>query len=70
MKKQLSIEEKQQVLLEVLKGNIGTGVATFGVEKEVAGPLVKKGIIHRDTFRYTGGCILTKQGIEHVNEGK
>ena len=60
MKKQLTIKEKQEVLLELLKNN-PEKKAYFGIEKEVALPLVKAGILHRDTYRYTGGCILNSK---------
>lgn len=69
MKKQLTIKEKQEVLLSVLKENIGKGIATFGVEKEVAKPLIAQGFIHKDTYRFTGGCILTKRGIQILSVG-
>jgi predicted transcriptional regulator len=66
--KQLSIAEKQEVLLAVLKDNIGKGIATFGVGKDVAGPLIKKGLIHKDTYKFTGGCILTAKGVLFVQK--
>lgn len=57
----ITIKEKQEVLINLLKEKIGTGVAIFGIEKEVALPLVKAGILHRDTYRYTGGCIIDRK---------
>lgn len=61
MKKQLTISEKQEVLLNVLRSN-KENFAVFGVEKEVVLPLIKRGLIHRDTFRFTGGAKLTMKG--------
>lgn len=60
MKTRLSIKEKQEVLLEILKNN-PERKAYFGIEKEVAEPLVKQGILHKDTWKYTGGCILNSK---------
>lgn len=56
----LSIQEKQEILIQVIREN-GPDVAIFGVEKAVAQPLVKKGILHKDTYRYTGGCKFAKR---------
>ena len=64
--KKLTIEDRQAVLLQVLKDNIGTGIATFGVTKDVVSPLIKQGLIHKDTYKYTGGCTLTKRGQNYV----
>lgn len=67
MKKLLSIEEKQGILMSVLceaMFNKPAGYAIFGIEKEVVKPLIKKGWIHADTFKYTGGATLTKVGEE------
>ena len=61
MKNPLSIKAKQDVLIQVLTEKQGTGEAIFGIEKEVAAPLVKSGILHRDTWKYTGGCILNSK---------
>lgn len=61
MKKQLSLKEKQDILLDVLKTN-GTDFAVFGAEKEVVKPLIKAGKIHADTYKYTGGARLTSKG--------
>ena len=63
----LTIEEKQGVLMSVLCEGIFNQpekYAIFGIEKEVVGPLIKKGWIHSDTFKYTGGATLTKAGKE------
>jgi hypothetical protein len=57
----LTVEEKQEILLDVLRHN-DEQFAVFGIEKEVAMPLVKKGLLHKDTFRFTGGCKLTTKG--------
>ncbi len=65
MKKQLTIEEKQEVLLEVLMSR-DENFAVFGIEKEVVKPLIKQGKIHADTYRYTGGARLTKKGRGEV----
>ncbi len=65
MEKPLTIEEKQEVLLNILKES-EPGKAFFGVEKDVVNPLIKKGIIHKDTFKYTGGATLTLEGREFV----
>lgn len=65
MKKPLTIEEKQEVLLNVLKES-DPGIAVFGVDKDVVKPLIKKGMIHSDTFKYTGGARLTTEGHKFV----
>lgn len=61
MKQILSIKDKQEVLIKELESLKGTGTALFGVEKEVAAPLVKSGVLHKDTWKYTGGCILNSK---------
>lgn len=66
MKKPLTVEEKQEVLIQALKEgeaeNPGKGYAIFGIEKEVVQPLIKRGVIHSETYRYTGGARLTQKG--------
>ncbi len=68
MKKQLTIEEKQEMLIQALKEgeieNPHKGYAIFGIEREIALPLIKEGILHKDTYRFTGGATLTKKGKE------
>jgi len=66
MKKQLTIKERQEVLINVLLEG-GEKYAIFGIEKEIAKPLIEKGYLHKDTFRYTGGATLTKKGRELKN---
>lgn len=65
-KQQLTIKEKQDVLIKALKEGVAENnsmqYAIFGIEKDVAMPLVKSGILHKDTWRYTGGAVLTKLG--------
>lgn len=61
MKKILSIQDKQEVLIQVLREHTEPGYAIFGISKEIANPLIKAGILHKDTYKYTGGCTLTKQ---------
>ena len=65
MKKQLTIEEKQEVLIQALKEGEAQhpqGYAIFGISKEVVQPLIKSGVLHKDTYRYTGGAKLTEKG--------
>lgn len=59
--RQLTIKEKQETLLDVLREKEETGEAIFGIEKEVALPLVKSGMLHKDTWKYAGGCILDRK---------
>lgn len=61
MKKKLTIEERQEILLNVLRSN-NDQFAVFGVEKEVVMPLIKEGKLHSDTFKFTGGAKLTLKG--------
>lgn len=66
MKKQLTTKEKGEVLINVLLES-KPGTAVFGVHKDVVNPLIKKGFIHKDTFKYTGGATLTAKGKELKN---
>lgn len=69
MKKQLTIEEKQEELLKALQeGEVEhpQGYAIFGIEKEVVKPLIASGVLHKDTFRYTGGAKLTQKGRDYL----
>lgn len=64
MKKQLSIQDRQEVLIAVLKEGLakhGPGWAVFGIGKEVVKPLIAQGLIHADTYKFTGGATLTKE---------
>jgi len=62
--KQLTIEEKQGIVMSTLLENEYNkpGYALFGIEKDVIKPLIKKGWIHSDTYKYTGGATLTNAG--------
>lgn len=63
----LTIKEKQDILLtELLKHPKADNWAIFGVEAAVVNPLIKKGYLHADTYKHTGGAALTAQGREKL----
>lgn len=65
MKTPLPVKEKQTMLLkELLSHPEAEGWAIFGIGKDVVKPLIEKGYLHADTYRFTGGAKLTKQGRE------
>jgi len=71
MKKPLTIEEKQGVLMDaLLEGELKNpkGYAIFGIEKEVVKPLIKKGWLHHDTWKYIRGATLTQAGRAMLEE--
>lgn len=61
MKKFLTTEEKQEEVLKFLREH-GTDFALFHLDRAVVKPLIKRGLIHADTYRFTGGARLTAKG--------
>lgn len=61
----LTTAEKQGILLgSLLEGEFkhSQGYAIFGIGKDVVKPLINKGWIHSDTYKFTGGATLTEAG--------
>lgn len=67
--KALTTEEKGQELVKFLQGK-ESKFAVFGQPKVVVQPLIKKGLIHSDTFKYTGGATLTEKGRTFIHTSK
>jgi hypothetical protein len=61
-----AIKEKQQMLLEHLAAK-EPQYAVFGQPKEIVNPLIKRGLIHKDTYKFTGGCVITAKGRTLMN---
>jgi len=57
----IGLNEKESILLVE---SINTGRAYFGLPKFFVDPLIKKGLIHKDTYKFTGGAIATKKAKE------
>ena len=44
--------------------------AFFGQPKEIVNPLIKRGLLHKDTYKFTGGAKATKIAVELFNKLK
>lgn len=64
-KEQITIKDKQRMLLSELLRN-GNDYAIFGVGADVVKPLIAKGYLHADTFKFTGGAKLTTDGRNYL----
>ena len=60
----IGLNEKESIFLTQ---SIITGKAYFGLPKLFVDPLIKKGLIHKDTYKFTGGAIATKKAKELYN---